>query len=186
MPKEKSLLESALGKLRLSRLGPLTMLVVDGQGLALCLTADFSPIEKWAKSKTAGPNATIDMTKILDKVDVMVCRSGTTFGSTRGSLKPLEAIVKGIRAAGMDPKEFALPPELKDVKPVDPVAEAKAAKEAKDAAEAKRLGLPPPAAAGKPAPRPVEPTPPPAAPAAAAPDATAPSRPTTTDYEALE
>lgn len=184
MPKEKSLFESALGKLRISRLGPLTMLVVDGQGLGLCLTADFSPIEKWAKSKTAGPNATIDMGKVLDKVDVMVCRAGTTFGSTRGSLKPLEQIVKGIRAAGMDPKEFSLPPELKDVKPVDPVAEAKAAKEAKEAAEAKRLGLPPPET-GKPGPKPAAPAaaPPPAAPAE--PESNV-FKPTRTDYEALE
>lgn len=182
--KEKSLYESAAGKLRVSRMGPLTILVVDGQGLALCLTADFSPVEKWAKTKTAGPNATIDSTKILDKIDVMVCRAGTTFGSTRGSTKPLEAIVKAIRAAGMDPKEFSLPPELKDAKPMDAVAEAKAAKEQKDAAEAKRLGLPPPEPPGKggpkPEPRPAEPAAPDAGPA----DTT--FKPVPTDYEALE
>src|SRR5690348_10638490 len=96
-------------------MGPLTVLIIDGQGLAVCLTADFSPVEKWAKSKTAGPNATIDSAKIVEKVDVMICRPGTTFASTRGSTKPQEAIVKAMKAAGMDPKEFALPPELKDI-----------------------------------------------------------------------
>jgi hypothetical protein len=122
----------------MSRLGSLTMLVIDGQGLAYCLTADFSPVEKWAKSKAAMPNATISANKILEKVDVLITRPGTTFASTRGSIKPLEAIVKAMKAAGVDPKEFQLPPELKDVKPDDPVAAAKEAAEKKKAAEAAR------------------------------------------------
>ena len=135
--KEISLLQSAAGKLRISRLGPLTMLVVDGQGLALCMTGDFSPVEKWAKAKGAGPNATIDMGKIIDKVEVMVCRQGTTFASTRGSTKPLETIAKAMRSAGMDLREFSLPPELKDVgKAEDQVLAAKEAAEKKKAAAA--------------------------------------------------
>lgn len=118
--KELTLYQSALGKLRVSRIGGLTQLVVDGQGLALTLTADFSVIEKWAKSKAAGPNATIDMGKIIERLDVMVCRPGTTFASTRGSTKPLQSIVKEMRAAGMDIKEFQLPPELKEGRPPEP------------------------------------------------------------------
>lgn len=136
--KELSLFQSACGKLRVSRLGPLTMLVIDGQGLALCLTADFSPVEKWAKAKGQGPNATIDAAKIIEKIDVMITRPGTTFAATRGSTKPLESIVKAMKSAGMDVKEFQLPPELKDAKPDDPVAAAKEAAEKKKAAEAAR------------------------------------------------
>lgn len=140
--KERSLFESASGKLRISRLGPLTMLVIDGQGLALCLTADFSPVEKWAKSRPAGPNATIDSSKIIEKIDVLVCRPGTTFASTRGSTKPLEAVAKAMRAAAMDLKEYALPPELKDMgKPEDQVLAAKeAAEKKKKEAEAAAAG----------------------------------------------
>jgi hypothetical protein len=135
--KELSLFQSAAGKLRISRLGPLTMLVIDGQGLGLCLTGDFSPIEKWAKAKGQGPNATIDAAKLVEKVDVLVCRQGTTFAATRGSTKPLEAIVKAMRQAGMDLKEFSLPPELKDFgKPVDQVLASKEAAEKKKAAAA--------------------------------------------------
>lgn len=120
--KEISLFQSAAGKLRVSRVGPLTMLVIDGQGLAYCLTGDFAPVEKWAKSRPQGPNATIDAGKIIEKIDVMVCRPGTTFASTRGSTKPLEAVAKAMRQAGIDLKEFSLPPELKDMgKPVDQV-----------------------------------------------------------------
>jgi hypothetical protein len=146
--KEISLFQSAAGKLRISRLGPLTMLVIDGQGLALCLTADFSPVEKWAKSRPQGPNATIDAAKIIEKVDVLVCRPGTTFASTRGSTKPLEAVAKAMRAAGVDLKEYALPPELKDMgKPEDQVLVAKEAaekKKAEAAAAAAKEGTPKP------------------------------------------
>lgn len=141
--KEISLFQSACGKLRLARVGPLTQLVIDGQGLAFCLTADFSPVEKWAKSRPQGPNATIDSAKIIEKIDVMVCRPGTTFASTRGSTKPLEAIAKAMRSAGMDLKEFALPPELKDMgKPEDQVLAAKEAAEKKKAEAAAAAGHP--------------------------------------------
>ena len=151
--KELSLLQSAAGKLRISRLGPLTMLTVDGQGLGLCLTADFSPIEKWAKAKTQGPNANIDMTKIIDKIDVMVTRAGTTFASTRGSVKPLEGVVKAMRAAGMDIKEFQLPPELKGMgQPVDQVLASKEAAEKKKAAAAAESGTHAPVSDQKPSP----------------------------------
>ena len=135
--KEISLFQSAAGKLRVSRLGPLTMIVIDGQGLGLCLTGDFSPVEKWAKARPQGPNATIDSGKIIEKIDVIVCRQGTTFASTRGSTKPLEAIAKAMRSAGMDLREFSLPPELKDIgKAKDQVLATKEAAEKKKAAAA--------------------------------------------------
>ena len=158
MPKPPpTLFQSATGKLRISRVGPLTQLVIDGQGLAFCLTADFLPVEKWAKSKQAGPNATIDSGKMLEKIDVVIARPGTSFASTRGSIKPLEAVAKAIRAAGMDLKEFQLPPELKDMgKPEDQVLAAKAAAEAKRAKEAggDPAAAAKPAEAPKPAPKP--------------------------------
>ena len=58
--KQLNLFQSACGRLRVSRMGGLTMLVIDGQGMALAPTADFSVVEKWAKSRPSGPNATID------------------------------------------------------------------------------------------------------------------------------
>lgn len=142
MAKITTLLESASGKLRISRMGPLTMLVVDGQGLGLCLTSDFSVVEKWAKAKQPGPNATIDMAKIVEKIDVMIVRPGTTFATTRGSTKPLEAVVKGMKAVGLDTKEFSLPPELKEAdKVVDQVL---ASMEAAKKKAAGALPQPPP------------------------------------------
>lgn len=139
MPKkELTLLQSALQRLRVSRMGPLTVLIVDGQGMALTLTGDFAPIEKWAMSKTAGPNGMIDMGKILDKVEVCITRPGTTFASTRGSLKPLESLVKAMKAAGLDTKEFQLPPELKDGY-LSPEAIEKKRKAEKEKAEARKL-----------------------------------------------
>jgi hypothetical protein len=131
-----SLYQSALGRLRVSRMAGMVVLVVDGQGLALAPALDFDVVEKWAKSKQAGPNATIDMGKMMEKLDVVICRPGTSFASTRGSLKPLEGLVKALKAAGMDAKEFQLPPELKDgyVSPEQKAKEAEA-RRAKIAAE---------------------------------------------------
>lgn len=132
MPKkELSLFESALGRLRVSRMGGMVILVVDGQGMAMTPALDFNVVEKWAKSKQAGPNATIDMGKIMDKLDVVIARPGTSFASTRGSLKPLEGLVKAMKAAGMDTKEFQLPPELKDGY-VSPEEQAKEAQKRRD------------------------------------------------------
>ena len=142
MPKkELSLFESALGRLRISRMGGMVVMVVDGQGMAMTPALDFNVVEKWAKSKQAGPNATIDMGKMMEKLEVVIARPGTSFASTRGSTKPLEGLVKAMKAAGMDTKEFQLPPELKDGY-VSPEQQAKdnAAKQAKAAL---KIGSPP-------------------------------------------
>ena len=139
-----SLFQSALGRLRVSRMGGLVLLVVDGQGMALTPTMDFSVAEKWAKSKQSGPNATIDMGKIMEKLDVVIARPGTSFASTRGSTKPLEGLVKAMKAAGMDVKEFQLPPELKDGY-VSPEQQAKEAQKRRDkiAAQSDQKQTPP-------------------------------------------
>ncbi len=139
--KQLTLFESALGRLRVSRMAGMVMLVVDGQGLALTPAADFNVVEKWAKSKQAGPNATIDMGKMMEKLDSVICRPGTSFASTRGSLKPLEGLVRAMKAAGMDVKEFQLPPELKDGY-VSPEQQAKEAHQRRDklAAQAAQAG----------------------------------------------
>lgn len=139
MPKkELSLFESALGRLRISRMGGMVVMVVDGQGMAMTPALDFNVVEKWAKSKQAGPNATIDMGKIMEKLEVVIARPGTSFASTRGSLKPLDGLVKAMKAAGMDAKEFQLPPELKDgyVSPEEQAKEAQKRRDKIAAAEA--------------------------------------------------
>lgn len=111
--KELTMYESATQRLRVSRNGQCTMLVVDGQGAAVVPTADFSVAEKWAKSKAAAPNAFMSMTKLLDKLEVAVCRPGTTFCSTRGSPKYVVGLAKQMISAGFDINEWALAPDVK-------------------------------------------------------------------------
>lgn len=111
--KELTMYQSATQRLRISRSGQCTMLVVDGQGAAVVPTADFSVAEKWAKSKTAAPNAFMSMTKILDKLEVAICRPGTTFCSTRGSPKYMVDLAKAMISAGFDINEWALAPDVK-------------------------------------------------------------------------
>lgn len=142
--KQLSLFQSATGRLRVSRMSGLALLVVDGQGMAIAPADDFSAVEKWAKSRPSGPNATIDTGKIMEKLEVLITRPGTSFASTRGSLKPLEKLVKSMKAAGMDTKEFQLPPELKDgyVSPEEKEAERRAREEEKLAQQNRDITAP--------------------------------------------
>jgi len=112
--KELTMFQSATQRLRISRSGQCTMLVVDGQGAAVVPTADFSVVQKWAQSKTAAPNAFMSMTKILDKLEVAIARPGTTFATTRGSPKYVVDLAKQMISAGFDINEWSLPPDAKE------------------------------------------------------------------------
>jgi hypothetical protein len=119
--KQLTMLQSACQKLRISRSRDLTLLVVDGQGAALVPTQDFMAAEQWAKAKTAAPNAMQSLAKVMEKLDNVITRPGTTFASTRGTTKALENLVRAMKSAGYDLKEFAVPLEL--LKPAaDPMA----------------------------------------------------------------
>jgi hypothetical protein len=147
-PKELNLFQSASQRLRISRNGAITMLVMDGQGAALCLTADFSPAQKWAQSRTAAPNSNMSAQKLLEKIEMLAARPGTTFASTRGNPKSLGGLLRAMISAGFDAKEWSLPnevlnppPELGTLEAKKEIEEKKAkaeAREAKFAAESKK------------------------------------------------
>ncbi|HUS24770.1 MAG TPA: hypothetical protein VM369_07465 [Candidatus Binatia bacterium] len=133
MARELTLLQSALQRLRVTRSGGITQLVVDGQGAALVPTADFSPVQKWAHSRTAAPNALQSMQRVIDKLEVVIVRPGTTFAATRGSAKPLGDLLKMMKSSGFDINEWAIPNEVKNPPPELGSAEAKVAMEEKKA-----------------------------------------------------
>jgi hypothetical protein len=112
--KELTMLQSALQRLRISRNGQCTMLVVDGQGAAVVPTMDFSTVQKWAQSKASAPNANQSMMKILDKLEVAITRPGTTFAATRGSPKYVADLARQMISAGFDINEWSLPPDVKE------------------------------------------------------------------------
>ena len=110
--KQLTMLQSALGRMRVSRQGQVTMVVVDGQGAAAIPTMEYRTVESWASKKSAAPNANQSLLKIMEKLEVMICRPGTTFASTRGSPKYVVDLAKAMIAAGLDINEWALPPDV--------------------------------------------------------------------------
>jgi len=112
--KQLTMLQSALQRMRVSRQGQVTMVVVDGQGAAAIPTMDYRTMEAWASKKGSAPNANQSVLKVMEKLEVMVCRPGTTFASTRGSPKYVTDLAKAMIAAGLDINEWALPPDVKE------------------------------------------------------------------------
>ena len=112
--KQLTMLQSALMRMRVSRQGQVTVVVVDGQGAAAIPTMDYRTMEAWASKKTSAPNSNQSVLKVMEKLEVMICRPGTTFASTRGSPKYVTDLAKAMIAAGLDINEWALPPDVKD------------------------------------------------------------------------
>jgi hypothetical protein len=112
--KQLSMLQSALQRMRVSRQGQVTMVVVDGQGAACIPTMEYRSAESWASKKSSAPNANQSMLKVMEKLEVMICRPGTTFASTRGSPKYVTDLAKAMISAGLDINEWSLPPDVKD------------------------------------------------------------------------
>jgi len=112
--KQLTMLQSALSRMRVSRQGQVTMVVVDGQGAAAIPTMDYRTMEAWASKKSSAPNANQSVLKVMERLEVMICRPGTTFASTRGSPKYVTDLAKAMISAGLDIGEWALPPDVRE------------------------------------------------------------------------
>src|SRR5690242_5138189 len=115
--KELTIYQAACQRLRISRNGNVTQLVMDGAGAAVCLTADFAPAQKWAMSKTSMMNGLQCAAKLIEKIEVLAARPGTTFAGTRGSPKPLSNLLKAMQSAGFDVNEWGFPPDVLNPEP---------------------------------------------------------------------
>ena len=138
--KEMTIYQAACQRLRISRNGAVTQLVMDGQGSAVCLTAEFVPAQKWAQSKTSMMNGLQCAQKLIEKIEIIVARPGTTFAGTRGSAKPLGDLLRAMKSAGFDVTEWGFPPDVLEPEPEigtqewkEWMAKKKADKEAKEA-----------------------------------------------------
>jgi hypothetical protein len=122
------MLQAALQRMRVTRQGQVTMIVVDGQGAAAIPTMDYRTVEAWANKKASAPNANQSLLKVMEKVETMICRPGTTFASTRGSPKYVTDLAKAMISAGMDINEFSLPPDVKEAATSPAMADTKPAR----------------------------------------------------------
>lgn len=109
MPREPTLLENALQRGRVTVSGHVAVWVVDGQGAAAMPADEWRPAEKWAASRRGGAVAQRDRQVLLERISTLVTRTGTTFTSTRGSQKALDALQKLMKSGGFDLNEWRFP-----------------------------------------------------------------------------
>lgn len=108
MPREPTLLENALQRGRVTVSGHVAVWVVDGQGAAAMPADEWRLAEKWAASRRGGAVAQRDRQVLLERISTLVTRTGTTFTSTRGSQKALDALQKLIKERRLRPERVAL------------------------------------------------------------------------------
>lgn len=114
MKKEVSLYQAATSGGRVAKQGPLVQFILDGNGAMVTSTMDWAMAEKWANSKSSTGIRATDRNRFLDQIPTLAARPGSFIG-TRGSTKPLTDLCILMKNNGYDLKEWALPPELKDL-----------------------------------------------------------------------
>lgn len=109
---------SAMRKGSVQRYGKLVMVVMAGEGAVLVPQLEWATTQKWAMSKNATGAPMRDRQMLFDRLEAFVSRPGS-FISTKGNHKALADIVKAMKENGLDPKEWVLPPDLREDKKPD-------------------------------------------------------------------
>ena len=132
----KNLYDSGLRRAQVHRVGDITEIVFDGAGAVAATTLDFKTVQRWAVSRLPSGNAIRDRGTVLARLETCVVRRGTSIASTQGSNKPLLALVKAMKKAGINLSEWSIPPavltELESKSSADDEAEAQATEAATD------------------------------------------------------
>lgn len=109
MAREPTLLEQALQRGRVTVSGLVAVWVVDGQGAAAMPADEWRTTEKWAMSRRGSASAQRDRMVLLERIQTMVTRTGTTFTTIRGSQKSLDQLQKLMKSGGFDLNEWRFP-----------------------------------------------------------------------------
>jgi hypothetical protein len=104
-------LESALGNSMPRRFREFAVVPFDGEG-AICVPMDiWQPAAAWAASRRPSGNRLRDRSLLLQRLDVLVTRRGTSMISTTGSHQKLGRLRNAMRAENIDLKEWNFPPD---------------------------------------------------------------------------
>lgn len=125
-----SLFASATGPgFRASRYGDFVILKMQSAGFAVS-ARDLQAAEAWARARSSMGSMHRDRTAFIDRFETVLARSGSGF-ATKGASAVLRRLVQGMEQAGIDIKEYTLPPNLNEsveiVKKKPPAAAAPAA-----------------------------------------------------------
>jgi len=118
----KSILESAQGGAQTKRFRDFVIAQFDGEGAISVPNGVWLPAAAWAGGRNPTGNRMRDRTMLLQRLDVLVTRRGTTIVSTCGGMIPLARLRNAMKSEGVDLKEWNFPAQSVLDRALDPNA----------------------------------------------------------------
>ncbi len=116
----KSVLEAAQGGAHTKRFRDFVIAQFEGEGAIAVPNTIWLPAAAWAAARQPSGNRMRDRGMLLQRLDVLVTRRGTTVVSTTGGLIPLARLRNAMKSEGVDLKEWNFPPDSVLDKALDP------------------------------------------------------------------
>jgi len=107
----KTLLEAAQGGAQTKRYREFAIAYFEGEGAIAVPLGVWTPAASWAHGRQPSGNRMRDRGLLLQRLDVLVTRRGTTVTSTTGGLVPLARLRNAMKLEGVDLKEWNFPPD---------------------------------------------------------------------------
>lgn len=107
----KTLLQSAQGGAQTKRYRDFVIAYFEGEGAVAVPIAVWTPAAAWAHGRQPSGNRMRDRGSLLQRLDVLVTRRGTTVTSTTGGMVPLARLRNAMKGEGVDLKEWNFPPD---------------------------------------------------------------------------
>jgi hypothetical protein len=107
----KSVLEAAQGGASTKRFREFVIAQFEGEGAIAVPNAIWVPAAAWASGRQPSGNRMRDRSMLLQRLDVLVTRRGTTVVSTTGGMIPLARLRNSMKSEGVELKEWNFPPD---------------------------------------------------------------------------
>jgi hypothetical protein len=105
----KSVLQAAQGGAQTKRFRDFVIAHFEGEGAIAVPQLVWLPAAAWAGARQPSGNRMRDRSLLLQRLDVLVTRRGTTVVSTTGGMIPLARLRNAMRSEGLDLKEWNFP-----------------------------------------------------------------------------
>ena len=116
----KTLLQAAQGGAQTKRYRDFVIAYFEGEGAIAVPNPIWQPAASWAGGRQPSGNRMRDRGLLLQRLDVLLTRRGTTVTSTTGGLIPLARLRNAMKSEGVDIKDWNFPPDDVLDKALDP------------------------------------------------------------------
>lgn len=107
----KTMLQAAQGGAQTKRFRAFVIAYFEGEGAIAVPNDVWQPAASWANSRTPSGNRMRDRGMLLQRLDVLVTRKGTTVAAGVGGLVPVARLRNAMKSEGVDLKEWNFPPD---------------------------------------------------------------------------